>query len=412
MRASMLRAAVLLVVAAPACAAPRDGGDCASAEADRRIAGCTRIIQDLGETARMRAGALINRALAYRAKGELDRAIADYSEAIRIDPRYADAYYNRAIAFKAKGDLDRAIADYNEAIRLNPRDALAYNNRGIAYRAKGEIDRAIADYDEAIRLDPGNALLYSQRGYAYQAKGNLEAAIADYSETIRLDPRDALAHNNRGIAYQAKGDFAGAIIEYDEAIRLDPGNALAYSQRGHAYQARGDALSALADFSEAIRLDPKNIWAYQNRGIVYLYGGLLDKARADFRQAAELAPKDPYCALWLEIAERRSGVPGHLAEASRQLTLTAWPGPLVRLFLGETSLAATLAAAHVADATRGRRKACDANLYGAELAILQGRNDEALELYRLAAGECPNDFIEWTAANAALRELGVTPYLQ
>ena len=145
---------------------------------------------------------------------------------------------------------------------------------------------------------------------------------------------------------------------------------------------------------------------------MYLYGGLLDKARADFRQAAELAPKDPYCALWLEIAERRSGVPGHLAEASRQLTLTAWPSPLVRLFLGETSLAATLAAAHVADATRGRRKACDANLYGAELAILQGRNDEALELYRLAAGECPNDFIEWTAANAALRELGVTPYLQ
>ena len=208
------------------------------------------------------------------------------------------------------------------------------------------------------------------------------------------------------------GDLERAIADYDAAIRLDPARSLAYSQRGHAYQARGDALSALADFSEAIRLDPKNIWAYQNRGIVYLYGGLLDKARADFRQAAELAPKDPYCALWLEIAERRSGVPGHLAEASRQLTLTAWPGPLVRLFLGETSLAATLAAAHVADATRGRRKACDANLYGAELAILQGRNDEALELYRLAAGECPNDFIEWTAANAALRELGVTPYLQ
>ena len=145
---------------------------------------------------------------------------------------------------------------------------------------------------------------------------------------------------------------------------------------------------------------------------MYLYGGLLDKARADFKQAAELAPKDPYGALWLEIAERRSGLPGHLAEAARQLALTAWPAPLVRLFLGETSLAAALAAAHVPDVTRSRRKVCDVNLYGAEFAILQGRNDEALELYRLAAGECPSDFIEWTAANAALRELGVTPYLQ
>jgi tetratricopeptide (TPR) repeat protein len=414
MRVLMVRASVvaLFIIAAPALSAQREGDDCTAEDLDRRIAGCTRILQDQGEALRNRVGAFINRAIAYKAKGDLDRAIADYNEAIRLDPKYADAYYNRAIAYKAKGNLDRAIADYNEAVRLNPQDALAYNNRGIAYRAKGDLDRAIANYDEAIRLDPKDALAYNNRGIAYQAKGDFGRATADYDEAIQLDPRDALAHYNRGIAYKAEGDLDRAIADYDEAVRLNPKDALAYSYRGYAYQAKGDASSALADFSEAIRLDPKNTWAYKNRGIVYLYGGLLDKAQADFKQAAELAPKDVYSALWFDIAERRAGLPSNLPLAAKQFDMTMWPAPLVRLFLGEISFAATFAAADDKDATRSRRKVCDANLYGAEFAMLQSRKEEALELYRLAAGDCPNDFIEWTAANAALRELGVTPYLQ
>ena len=57
----------------------------------------------------------------YGDKGDYDRAIADYDEAIRLDPRYAVAYYNRGVAYCDKGDYDRAIADYNEAIRLDPK---------------------------------------------------------------------------------------------------------------------------------------------------------------------------------------------------------------------------------------------------------------------------------------------------
>ena len=97
------------------------------------------------------SSAYTNRGLAWGDKGDLDRAIADYNEAIRLDPKYADAYYNRGLAWRAKGDLDRAIADYNEAIRLDPKYADAYNNRGNAWRAKGDLDRAIADYN---RGDP------------------------------------------------------------------------------------------------------------------------------------------------------------------------------------------------------------------------------------------------------------------
>ena len=70
------------------------------------------------------------------------------------DPKYAEAYYLRGVAYRNKGDLDRAIADYSEAIRLDPKLAAAYNNRGNAYKDKGDSDHAIADFSEAIRLAP------------------------------------------------------------------------------------------------------------------------------------------------------------------------------------------------------------------------------------------------------------------
>ena len=56
-----------------------------------------------------------------------------------------------------KGDTDRAIADFDQAIKLDPKDAIALNNRGFAWRIKGDIARAAADYEQAIKLDAGNA---------------------------------------------------------------------------------------------------------------------------------------------------------------------------------------------------------------------------------------------------------------
>ena len=96
--------------------------------------------------------ALINRGIIYGSKGQHDRAIADYNEAIRLKPDLGEAFNNRGIVYEGKGQHDRAIADYNEAIRLKPDYADAFNNRGNAYVGRGQHDRAIADYNEAIRL--------------------------------------------------------------------------------------------------------------------------------------------------------------------------------------------------------------------------------------------------------------------
>jgi lipoprotein NlpI len=130
---------------------------------------------------------------------------------------------------------------------------------------------------------------------------------------------------------------------------------------------------------------------------------------AGLKEASELDPKDAYSALWLDIADRRNNIPSHLAQAAMQLDMQAWPAPVVRLFVGEMTPAATLAATNDKDPKKKRAQVCQANLYGAEFVLLQKQKEEALRLYREAASDCPKSFIEWAAATAALRSFRKMP---
>jgi tetratricopeptide (TPR) repeat protein len=78
-----------------------------------------------------------------------DRAIGDYSEAIRLDPTYFYAYVNRGNAYYNLKNYVWAISDYNEAIRWDSKNAVAYNNHGNVYRAQGKNAQAQTDFDKA-----------------------------------------------------------------------------------------------------------------------------------------------------------------------------------------------------------------------------------------------------------------------
>jgi tetratricopeptide (TPR) repeat protein len=139
------------------------------------------------------------------------------------------AYTDRGVAWSRKSDLDRAINDYTKAIRLDPSDAVAYGNRGIAWFEKGDMENAIRDLTEAIRLDPENSAAYQNRGSAWYSKGNFFNAVKDYSEAIRLKPTIADAYYNRGIAWAGNGDLDSALKDYNEAVRLNPKDAHGYA---------------------------------------------------------------------------------------------------------------------------------------------------------------------------------------
>ena len=141
---------------------------------------------------------------AYYNQKEYDRAIEDYNQALKLNPKLVAAFNNRGIAYGNKGEYDRAIADYNQALKLNPRFAQAFYNRGIAYNYKKEYDRAIADFNQALLLNPKSAEAFNNRGIAYGNKGEYDRAIADFNQALLLNPKSAEAFNNRGSAYGKK----------------------------------------------------------------------------------------------------------------------------------------------------------------------------------------------------------------
>jgi tetratricopeptide (TPR) repeat protein len=198
---------------------------------DRTIEACTRVNASKNLAKRTRAIALSNRCSAYQLKGMLDKAILDCDRAVGLDRANPEAFYNRGRAARKKGDLARAIADYSSAVRLTPRSsksfAKTYNNRGDAYAEAGDNDRATADFDEAINLDPSYAKAYHNRGVIHSRRGDLDRAVADYSKALELDPTLSRALVARGNAHFRRRDMERAVADYQAALRIDPADTIA-----------------------------------------------------------------------------------------------------------------------------------------------------------------------------------------
>jgi tetratricopeptide (TPR) repeat protein len=191
---------------------------------------------------------------AHIEQGDLDRALADANEMIRLDARNFRGYQVRGRTYRRKGKLDNAIADLNAALRLNPTFAQLYNNRGNVYSDKGQDQRAIEDFNKAIQLAPNVIDGYVNRGGSYYLLRNYRQAVADADQAIRLMPKDPDAYYNRGKAYEALGDLQKASADYEDAIRRNPEDFAGYEALAAVEAAAGDFVSAIKNQTHALSM--------------------------------------------------------------------------------------------------------------------------------------------------------------
>jgi len=89
--------------------------------------------------------------------------------------------------------IDDAIADYDQAIAINPKDFNSFNSRGKAYVAKGDSNRAITDFTQAIEFGPSYVEAYNNRGLSNEVLGRHAEAIADFRKAQSIDPADRVS---------------------------------------------------------------------------------------------------------------------------------------------------------------------------------------------------------------------------
>jgi len=269
----------------------------------------------------------------YLEQEEWYDAIYEYTQAIELNPEFAEAYANRGAALlgRLKYDLsagnesnyNHAIADCEKAIELNPLVKLkvtlaeAYVQRGYYYFSREKYDEAIADYTKAIELDPlvieCQRLLdiYWRVGLDHLEDHDYDKAIIYYTKAIELDCGDseyfhrqlAEAYYGRGMNhYEYSTDREKAIADYTRAIELDPTNANYYLSRAGVYdewayyyydhgrssEQRDSNNKAIADYTKVIELKPEVANFYYFRGRCYADNGDYTRAIADYSRAIEL----------------------------------------------------------------------------------------------------------------------------
>jgi tetratricopeptide (TPR) repeat protein len=180
-------------------------------------------------------------------------------------PRDARAYAKRGQDWSAKRDYDKALADFTEAIRLEPGSPEYYVDRGWVWHTTGKYDKAVADYNKAVQLDASYASAFLYRGLAWTGLNELEKALDDFDRAQKLDPTNAMVYWARGVVWQRRGDFDTAIAAYGRAIQLDPQDANTYADRAATWEAKRQYDKALADFEQAVRLDPRGAAAWNGR---------------------------------------------------------------------------------------------------------------------------------------------------
>lgn len=234
------------------------------------------------------AEAHFNRGVVQQQLGQLEPALASYDRAITLKPDHADAWFNRGNLLKDLRQFEAALSSYDRAVAIKPRFPAALFNRGNVQRELQRSDAALASYDQAIAIDAGFAEAYYQRACLQRALGRWETALASFDAALALKPTHADAWFNRGNLLKDLNQLEAALASYDQAIATKSGYIEAICNRGNVFLLLKRIDAALASYDQAIATDPAYAETYSNRGALFAALNRMDEALADYDRAIAL----------------------------------------------------------------------------------------------------------------------------
>ncbi len=231
-------------------------------------------------------------------EGQLQEAIAAYTESLEIDPESAVAFAARGRAHCLAGSMQHGLADYTEALERDPQDAETRVERAMLYIELEAWEIAESDLTGALRLAPNQPRLYVERARTRYAQQKLEDAQKDLQVALHFDPYYVDAQMLSGWILQhlpeaTLHDIIDATDYYTKAIEIDPNNPAYLVQRAEVYAGQSKYALAIADCDQVLALDTKSAVAFGIRGYAHQQLDNLPAAVDDCTQAIDLGLQSP-----------------------------------------------------------------------------------------------------------------------
>jgi len=181
--------------------------------------------------------------------------------------RYVESHWNLALELAQAGRLPEAIAQYEQALRIEPHNAEAHSLLAFTLAEAGKLPEANQQFEEAVRLKPDFAEAHNNLAAALAQTGRLQEAIAHYQQALRLQPDDAEVHYDLAGVLERTGKTPEAISQFEQALRIKPDDAkiqvnLAWLLATHAPSEGGDPVRAVTLAERACELTTNSTYAY------------------------------------------------------------------------------------------------------------------------------------------------------
>ncbi|HEV3104169.1 MAG TPA: tetratricopeptide repeat protein [Trinickia sp.] len=230
--------------------------------------------------------------LAHHQAGRFDEAHGLYERALKLAPRYADAWHLLGVIAMQQQRHADALDLIGRAIEISPH-AMYFDNLGSALRSWGKLEAAAESHEQAIALDPGHFSAHNNLGNVLQQLGLPAAAAASFRRAVALNADYAEAHNNLANALRELGDVECAETHCRRAIALRPAFGEAYNNLGNVLKMQRKGAQAAECYERAMALLQHEAQIPLNLGILRREQGDHRAAIACFRHALSLRPSWP-----------------------------------------------------------------------------------------------------------------------